>query len=689
MRIFKSELLKLGYNKLFIVISLALLLGNLLTVLVMEKKSSTYFYVYEQKESFESYLKGDETSDLNGFYSSEMAQQQEYVSMYPVFVEEMGNRVDQMGSVSIFSKENSYPYRNLEKTEADFSDLIGTVVKVDNCFGVERYAQYNGGSLFLLIFVAVLTYYVLFQERDLNLLLLLKGTYKGHADLAEAKLSAMLFVTVLFTFLQEVGTVALFGYLYGFGDVERPIQSVSLFRNCSYILTVGEGIGLQGVIRIIVAVFWVFLLFAVGMVFRSKVTATLCATGILLLEYFGSGQLSISGSLGAFKVINPFYCWDIVNVLGTYFNLNCFGYPINKDLIFVIGITALMVMLSITGIWVFHKTLQTKKESKLEQLFQWFCKKLSFLGRNTSLLFYELYKVFIQQKKWIVAALLLAWSIYEVVDVYGPEYYTTEREAFYHYYMNQINGPVTDETYLFIEQEELSFEKQRLKIKELSSDMSGVGSLLQVQLASELSRHEEGMDQVKCQLSLLEQKEGDITEKYMVDELAYMELWLDSHRDVAFWLMGSIALLVLVCGIYTIDENRKMNWLIKSTYKGRGILNQKRDLCAILCISFVYTLTQLPLFLDYTKIDGLAWIGHKLSDFTNINASFAGTIGMLLLLVFALKLLSFIAVGLLGIYLSKRVKNEMISVCMCVGIVGVIVMLALHFGWSFNIWLLL
>lgn len=60
-----------------------------------------------------------------------------------------------------------------------------------SCFGLNALVYYNGSVLFVLVFLAVLTYYVLFYERDMSLILLLKGSRKGHMPLAAAKLSVM------------------------------------------------------------------------------------------------------------------------------------------------------------------------------------------------------------------------------------------------------------------------------------------------------------------------------------------------------------------------------------------------------------------------------------------------------------------------------------------------------------------
>lgn len=49
---------------------------------------------------------------------------------------------------------------------------------------------------------------------------------------------------VLYTLLQETSVVLFLKWMYGYGNMNRPVQSVSLFRNCPYVLSVGQAIGL-------------------------------------------------------------------------------------------------------------------------------------------------------------------------------------------------------------------------------------------------------------------------------------------------------------------------------------------------------------------------------------------------------------------------------------------------------------
>lgn len=197
-------------------------------------------------------------------------------------------------------------------------------------------------------------------------------------------------------------------------------------------------------------------------------------------------------------------------MLGNYYNLNLADIPVGKNITAVIVAAVLFPALALIGVLAFSKMFQIPTESRLEQVMQWFREKFSFLGRRTSLFFFEWYKLLIQQKKWLLLLLLLLWGGGEVADVYGERYYATEKETAYHYYLNQMSGKVTAETYDFIAGEQEVLDKKWQKLLELKQNPTNLSAYMQQQIWLEIGLKGEGFEMVKQQLSALEQKEGAV-----------------------------------------------------------------------------------------------------------------------------------------------------------------------------------
>lgn len=676
MGVFKYEWIKLGRKKLFLLISLVLFAGNLLTLYTYEKNTTAFFYAYEQKESYQDYLAGKEEADADGYYRQDREAQESYIDSYPIFIGEMQARADRMMGTAIFADQESYVYRNLMKSCADFAPLSEIVLQADNCFGIREFTGYQNGMVFVLVFLAVLSYYVLFYERDMNLLLLLKGSRNGHMPLAAAKLTVLVLTAVFYTALQEGASILLLGWMYGYGNPNRVLQSVALFRNCVYPLTVAGALFAIVLIRMSIAAVIACLFYGLGMLFKSAPFVFLISGGGLLAEYFFSRIFSISGTFGGLKCINPFYCWNMKWALGEYFNLNLFGYPVGKDICALAAAVLTALLFAAGGLFAFCKTCQIKKEGRLERLMQWIRGLAAFLNRRISLLYYEFYKMLVQQKKGIVLLVLFAWCVNESTDVFEVQYYAVAKTASYHYYIDRLGGRITEDTLLSMEQEEAFFTEVR---QGFGGALSLEDPLKQQELNAKADMLEDGFYMVKDQLEALKEKPGSLLDKYLLDEVFYTALWQDTGTDLALWFTGAVILLYLISGIYTMDEKKKMRFLIRSTRYGRKRIDRSRNICAFLCAGAVFLLMELPLFLRYYRIDHFATVEQKVCDITMGNFSSGVSLGAMLLLLFLLKALSFAAVCFAGLKLSRAMKSEMPALLTGIGIAGGIALILHHF----------
>lgn len=679
MGIVKYEIVKLWKKKPVILLPVLLLVCNIFLIYTYEKNTEDFFYIHSQGENYRAFLLGEESADADGYYRQGQEAQEEYIEAYPEFIDEMEQRADKMKDVSLFQSVESYVYRNLVKSVRDFAPFSGIIIKADNCYGVNAMAEYDISVLFLLIFLAVLSYYVLFLERDKNLLLLLKCSKNGHMPLAAAKLTVMVFGAAAYTVLLECSAILTYGWMYGYGDMGRAIQSVPLFRNCTYRLSVAEAFAATVLIRVLISVVFTCILFCVGMLLKNEISAAVVVAVIFGTEYFFSRVFSLSGIFGCIKSINPFYCWDMKQALGEYYNLNLFGYPVGKNLLAILAAAVLVIALPAAGIFVFHRTCQIRTESRIEVFLQWLRQKTGRFSRRLSLVYYEFYKVMIQQKKGLVWVGLFIWWVSEISGVFAIRYYGDVEVASYHVYLSNLHGRITEETYAYMEDEAAYLDglRQAIFSPETEENMQHVYS-------AQLDMYEKGFALVQKQLALLEAKTGDIGDKYLLDELAYIELWKDSGTDIVLWFIGASAVLFFAISIAVVDEKKEMLMLIRSTGNGRRKLEKSKAYFSAICAGVVFLIMESPLFLRYYRIDHFSTAMQKLCDFTTQNFTSGEVLGMMVVCVFMLKACSFLAVCLLGKKLAGIVKNEMAAIFVGIGILGLAALMLYHFKWDFN-----
>lgn len=675
----KGELRKILRDRIFIGAFLVLFFTNLFTIYTYEKNTVEFQYIYEQKDDYLSFCNGEEGSDGNWYYSEDMDRQKEYIQNYPEFIGSMAKRADSMQKTQLYSNPASFVYRNLDKSCQDFAGLLGIRLENGNCFGIRAYARYSAGCFFVLVLAAICVYLMVYREREQGLLLLVKGTKRGHVPLAAAKLAVLLSITGVYCILQELSGSFLYGYLYGYGNLSRYLQSVSDFRNCPWKLTVWQAMLAQAGIRLLVTAAAAAFLYAVSMLLKY-VVAGLAAAGLAFCaEYLLAALVPVTGAFNYLKCMNPFFCWDMGNTFGVYCNLNLFGMPAGKGGCAAAAASALFFAASCGGILAFVRTYQVTSEGWLAHFCNALRKRCACLTRHASILFYEWYKVFVQQKKWVVFAALLIWGIHESYAAAQPEILTNMPEIAYYNYMLQLSGKVTDEKLEWIEKEGERLDSLQARCIKLMGEPGGGDSVELMALRSEYESLYQGYQYLESQVEGLKGRPGSIYGKYLMDERAYIRQWTGIRQDLAVWFAGAAIALLFISGIYTVDRKYGMDKLLSTTLHGQKRLDTVRRRCSAILSFAIAVILELPLFLRYWKIDRFSTGAQRMADVTGLAASSGLTVAGFVGLVFAGKLLLSLAVCLVWIFLVKKVGNGTVAVLLGIGVAGLTAALFYYF----------
>jgi len=235
-------------------------------------------------------------------------------------------------------------------------------------------------------------------------------------------------------------------YLMIDGDDTYPLD-------CARKMTVQEAFLAQAGIRLLALAVAVILIYAVAMAVKNAVAGMAAAVLVFAAEYVLDILIPVSGTLNYFKCMNLFFCWDMKNTFGTYCNLNIFGFPVGKGCCAAAAAAVVCVLAACMGAVFYARTCQITAEGWVAALLGMLREKCAFLTRHTSILFYELYKVFVQQKKWIAFVTLLIWCMYESHTALVPDILTSMPDASYYNYMRQLSGRVTEEKLAWMEAE--------------------------------------------------------------------------------------------------------------------------------------------------------------------------------------------------------------------------------------------
>ena len=118
--LYLCEWKKLFRQRFFIVVSLALLLGNILLLVQYEKQTEVYTFFYQQKQQWHKYQKGDTHVSKAEVYQSFVENEENYVNSYGDFLKQVPEQADTLKQTENYQQRNTYLYRDLEKTVQDY-----------------------------------------------------------------------------------------------------------------------------------------------------------------------------------------------------------------------------------------------------------------------------------------------------------------------------------------------------------------------------------------------------------------------------------------------------------------------------------------------------------------------------------------------------------------------------------------
>lgn len=306
-------------------------------------------YREEHPEEFakasELNLTADELNNMS-LMVSDISSQLSYIESYDEFITNMKTRAEEQTGFAIFAKPNSFSYKNIQKTPVDFERVADVTPTLGNNKALEVSTTFELTDYLLLVLILLVCIAVFTVEREKGLYSLVRSTKNGRLPTIFAKLFVCVSVTAVVSILFYTCNILVSGAVFGFGDMNKSVQSSSMFMNCTFDVTIRDYL-----------IMWVsgktLLLCAFTLGLSLLFTAVKSpALSYIILGAFGifefSAYMFIDGTstVGALKYINIFYLLSGNNIFGVYQNVNVFSEPVGITVVFII----LVVLLSFVGV---------------------------------------------------------------------------------------------------------------------------------------------------------------------------------------------------------------------------------------------------------------------------------------------------------------------------------------------------
>lgn len=501
-----------------------------------------------------------------------LQKQVEYLLGFSSRLEEVQAQAEHMSSVSIFAG-SPYSQANIQKTASDYRRLEDLEVTLGHDRAVEQVMGVDLSDWLLGAYMALVVSAFL-EERKRGLWNLVCASPAGRLGLPVWRLGAVALGALLGAAVLTGTELSHAYWMYGgLDELHRVLQSVSLFQNFTYPMTIGG--------------FWLFYLilralgaFFLGIVlwFLQETVADRRLVGpawavVLAGEYALSHRLPETALL---QKANLFSWLHPRTLVTNYCNLNLLGRPMGQ-LPLVLGAGLLLSLPMLLGIgMVYRHRKPISGYGWVNRLLDRTHRMFAPLARHTSLLGHELYKTLAVGRGALVllAALALAALLTQAPGLGTSDPVEVNLESYY----RQSQGPVGPETQDYLAKRCNRLAEQQAQWEALQEryeageayDGSFEVSALQ---AGDLQAQAQALEQYQAHVEALATQPGS----YVLPHWVYRELLSpDSPRSRSLFLVCLLT-LVLLFGAQSGTERRTgMVRTCRATPRGRRTLRHRR-----------------------------------------------------------------------------------------------------------------
>lgn len=584
----------------------------------------------ELLESFEGKPLEDIMATYQGRYDltkdeARLLEQAEHLHSYESYLQQIQKNAQKMQMSSLFGADkNSFTYRNIIKTAQDFEGLTVDNIALCNDRGLQDWLAFSWADWFFLgaMLLLVMSF---FDDRHKGLAAIIRSCPAGRSNLQLSRLGVLLghsamMVTLLY-FLPLIVSFCIDG---GIPELTRSVQSLAEFRKCTENMSI-----LSFLIRFFLVKtacgFLLGILFWFCLNFLEQIQLCWAATAaVLAVEYLLYTMIPVHSIFSPLREINVFSYAFTFDFYTRYDNINFIGYPAQRSSFLLVLLMVAVAVLSLAILMLTTRRYPFGNRDVLGKLLHLWNRIADAVRRRLGLYGLEWYKLLFLT----AGGLFLLFSLLLTDDPrYNSGAYYDVDDSAYRQYIAQIQGPVTQETYDYIQQARAALEK---------NDLNYTG------FASALDRLEN---------TLAEMEAG----AWLVDDVPFMNI----YGEKANFLQQKNGLITLIClvtclsPLFSCEESGDVRKVLKATAGGRQRFFWNKYLLALGLTFIVWLLTTGREWQTVTKSLGNVLLSAPCSSIESLR-DYPMTVGWFLMLVYLSRLLVLLAPMHLCIFISER-----------------------------------
>lgn len=564
---------------------------------------------------------------------TQLQSQYEYLLSYEGYLNKIEQDAIKLQQVSLFSNPTSFAYKNTIKTAGDFAKMrdvslwAGHDLAVTEVFA-DSWVDY---SVIIIIFLVC---GIFNAERKEGLWSMICATPGGRQKLAVKRIG-ILFVSSWLAVLLLVGSrIVLCNWVFhGFGEWNRPIQSISVFQYVPTPMTQGQFWILYLAVKAFGA-FWIGLVLWAVMSAISNLGLALGTMGLVVGAEYACTAIPLHSLFAAFRYVNIFSYVDYHTVFTKYYNIRFFGTLISGGYLVIIILVPLCLVFCLLSIWLAEIKRPITPTNRLLRWGARFVKDIDPWRGRGSLLLHELKKLFISRR----GILLVAIMAVTLSRAAPPDREYDPLDGYKDYYQEKYAGVITQGTVdrLYAELQNATDSKQFSALSALIIDA-----------------------------------ENAPTGSWLLPTAPYDAIWSENyanyHRTTA--LTALLFLVLLLAPIASQERQAGMTVLLRTTSGGR----KRLPLCKQVVLVITATLVWGMVYGTELK-NAVQWHGafhcleapaYSLSQFRELGVELS--ILWVMVIYYIAKLVVLIAVAECCFFLSSRCEKNRDAIILCCG----------------------
>lgn len=623
---------------------------------LQEKNKDLYKKYYEESKKPNWKYTGNIDKELT--FLKKIKKDYETINNYQTSIEEIIEESENLKNISIFKNKDEISLKNITKTATIYKTMLNTKVNYEIGTSVEKISSVNITDFLILILIFILSTIIITEEKEKNLLTIIKITKNGKSKTIITKIISLLISSLLIYILFYGINIIYYFKTLGYGDLTTSIQSISYLSLSTLKVNIYE------YLIILFASKYTFIFLVATITFYLSIDGNnnenilkLCI--LIIINILIYKNIEITSNINILKSFNLINLLNTEDLFKTYTNLRLYNIIVPKTSTLLTLELVTIVYFIIGSIIKYLKNTQTiVKENKILLKIKKF--KITKNLKFNNIFSFEIYKLLIINKSLIIIILFITFTI---INYKNQNYSLSSNEMYYKNYMEILNGPLTKEKERLIENTLKEYEKAKEEINKINEkrekgEISHLNAMILSQPYEEILSTEKVFTKVENKYKYLKNN----PKASFVYDTGYNKLFRINKTINEYDIYLIIITIIVILNCFIMEYKTGFINILNTTKNSRTRTATAKVLVTITICTFIYIISIIPEIMETHKMYGTYGI---LSSITSLETfkNLPKGISILLYLIYhyLTRYISYILIILIIENISLKLKNTIFT----------------------------